>query len=537
MASPLQIILNDNDYQQARDAGGGGPKKDFFADRDREFRAHKAALINQLGAITHTLESQTPTQGNIGYIKVILRREAWAKSHRPTSALFRPDRISLVGGGDLGEMYFEADPKALRGVAKEISGAEEETRHKLDKARNKMVPNPSPARSETGAIERIELYGPRDRRSFSVEEAVAWLARPMTGSAYQIELFDMPPPHSQLDAFSLDRQKLYSSFLRGLAANGDGLTVQRLSMREKAQPFISARLGRSAQPPTILLDSIVPPDHKRASELIPFDQSVERHRRLLNFLDHHPLVRHIDLPPIVVRNIDGEMVSARAAAGEGRVRPSDLSVPTRNSARTYPRMGVIDGGISPELNDWVIDRWDLLDSADVDHAHGTFIGGLAVAGNTLNGNAICSEPDGIEIVDVAVYPDEQKTTAFSTYYPDGVTQFFDEIEYAIADAKARHGVRVFNMSLNIQHPAQPDRYSAFAARADQIAEANDAILFLSSGNTAPQDLRPEWPCGRDTGARESGICPNRHSIHRIFRTALLMLRHVILGAAPAYGPA
>jgi hypothetical protein len=114
MASPLQIILNDKDYQQARDAGGGGPKKDFFADRDRQFRAHKAALISQLGTIAQTLESQTPTQGNIGYIKVILRREAWAKSHRPLSALFRPTRIALVGGGDLGEMYFEADPHAIR---------------------------------------------------------------------------------------------------------------------------------------------------------------------------------------------------------------------------------------------------------------------------------------------------------------------------------------------------------------------------------------------------------------------------------------
>jgi hypothetical protein len=156
-----------------------------------------------LGTITQTLESQTPTQGNIGYIKVILRREAWAKSHRPISALFRPARIALVGGGDLGEMYFEADPQAIREVAQEISGAEEQTRHKL--IRDKMVPHPSPARSETGAIEKIELYGPRDRRSFSVEEAVAWLAQPITGSAYQIELFDMPPPHSQLDAFGLNR--------------------------------------------------------------------------------------------------------------------------------------------------------------------------------------------------------------------------------------------------------------------------------------------------------------------------------------------
>lgn len=62
-------------------------------------------------------------------------------------------------------------------------------------------------------------------------------------------------------------------------------------------------------------------------------------------------------------------------------------------------MRVIDGGISPELSDWVIDRWDLLDAADVDHAHGTFIGGLAVAGGMLNGNEICAEPDGIEMHD------------------------------------------------------------------------------------------------------------------------------------------
>src|SRR5664280_608019 len=121
----------------------GGRRRIFFADRDREFRAHKAALISQLGTIAQTLENQTPTQGNIGYIKVILRREAWAKSHRPISALFRPVRIALVGGGDLGEMYFEADPQAIHEVAREISGAEEQTRHKLDKVRNKMVPHPS----------------------------------------------------------------------------------------------------------------------------------------------------------------------------------------------------------------------------------------------------------------------------------------------------------------------------------------------------------------------------------------------------------
>jgi hypothetical protein len=54
-------------------------------------------------------------------------------------------------------------------------------------------------------------------------------------------------------------------------------------------------------------------------------------------------------------------------------------------------------------------------------------------------------------------------------------------------------VRVFNMSLNILQPAAPDRYSPHAARLDRIAESNNAVIFISAGNIAPQDLRAEWP--------------------------------------------
>jgi hypothetical protein len=473
MASPLQIILNDRDYQEARDAGGGGPRKDFYEDRDREFHDHKATLLGQLGSIESALRAQAASQGDIGYIKVILSRDAWAKSHRPLNALFKSGRAPLVGGGDLGEMYFEARPRTLREIARDISAAEDQARHRFDSRRDKTVANPSALRSETGAVSKIELYGPRDRRSFSVDEAIAWLTQPMTGSAYHIELFDLPPPHSQLDAYEENRQKLYSSFVQGLSQVRGGLVVQRLPARGKATALISARLEQSSQPPRLLLDTALPTERVRTVAVVPFDRSVERHRRLLGFLDHHPLVKHIDLPPAVVRTIDGERVSAQAAAGNGRTRPTALSVPTRNSSRTYPRMGIIDGGISAELGEWVVEKWDLLNDADVDLAHGSFIGGLAVAGNALNGNAICAEPDGAELVDVAVYPSDRSVNAFDSYFPQGVPQFFEEIEYAITDAKARHGVRVFNMSLNIQQPAEPNRYSSFAAQLDQIAEAND----------------------------------------------------------------
>lgn len=125
MASPIQIILNQENFEEARDAGGGGPKKDFFAERDDAFRNHKKTLVDQLHAIAYALEIQS--QGDVGVIKVILGREAWAKSHRPVRTLFKKDRISIVGGGDLGEMYFEARPHALRAVARDIALTEEYT--------------------------------------------------------------------------------------------------------------------------------------------------------------------------------------------------------------------------------------------------------------------------------------------------------------------------------------------------------------------------------------------------------------------------
>jgi len=489
MASPIQIILNDADYQETRDVSGGGPKKDFFAERDEAFRRHKATLIRQLTTVSETI--QTQPQGDVGYVKVILRRDAWAKSHRPLKSLFRADRIRLVGGGDLGELYFEGRPLNLVQVSREIAGAEDVTNLVHDDRTDKLVPHPSAARSEAGAIERIELYGPRDRRRFSVEEAIAWLSNPMTGSGYQIELFDVPPPRSSWDAFDTGHQKLYRTFLEGLASAGDGVTVQRLATRDRSQPLLAVRLGRSTEQPTLQLTARA--DRGRERSVTPFDATHGRHAKLLAFLENHPLVRRIELPAIVVRNINGVTVSAKSSGGAGRARPGNVALPIRNTANSYPKLGVVDGGIAPVLADWVVGRWDLLDTSDIDPDHATFIAGLAVGGNGLNGAEVCAEADGAEIVDVAIFPDDAKPNAFQSYYPDGISQFFDEIEYAVADAKARHNVRVFNMSLNILHSATPDQYGVHAARLDQIAEANDAIFFISAGNTQPQNLRPEWP--------------------------------------------
>ncbi len=524
MASPIQIILNPENFEQARDKGGGGPKKDFFADRDAEFKAHKKALLMQLDAVSVALAQQP--QGAMGYLKVILRRSAWAKSHRPIRALFTPSALPIAGGGDLGELYAEAHPRTLRLVASAIVGAEEFTRWKEDPGSGKLVAHPSAAKSETGAIDRIELYGPRDRRRFSLDEALDWLANPMTGSSYQVELFEALPPRGDWDAVGPDRQRLYATFTEGLAALGQGLTVQRLRTTAREQPQLALRLGTSAEPATVHLLVPAAAERRRPRQLAPFDASADRHGRLLKFLDHHPLVRRIELPPVLTRTVVSDTASPRTSGAPGRGRPERVLVPERLTTRTYPKIGVVDGGIGPALSDWVIDRWDILDSGDVDAAHGTFIGGLTILGAALNGDEVCPEPDGAELVDIAVFPDEASPTAFSSYYPDGLSQFFDEVGYAVADAKARHDVRVFNMSLNIQHQAEPDRYGAFAARLDAIAEANNAVFFLSAGNTTQQGLRPEWASDEHqalvalASARNDGLLMPAESVRNVSVAAL-----------------
>lgn len=505
MASPVQIILRPENFEEARDVAGGGPNRDFFANDDQAFHDHKSALRRQLAMISNALASQLDT--DVGYLKVILRREAWAKSHRPLQAIFKVKRTPLVGGGDIGEMIFQVTPKSMAEVDREIGQAEETTTLRPLGPTGRLVPHPSRRRSETGAIERIELFGPEDRRRFSLDQAITWLSDPLTGSSYHVELFDVPPPPNMLDAFDRSHRRLYQSFADGLRSLGAGLIVQRLATREGAQPRLAIRLEKSGEPPTLRLDA---PRGEWRREVAPFDSNGARHQRLLSFLERHPLVRRIELPGVLVRS-----------AAIERSRPTRADVPPRDSKRSYPRLGIIDGGVGASLADWVINRWGVLADDHVDPAHGTFIGGLLVAGAALNGPTVCPESDGAELADIAVFPREDQRDVFASYFPGGLPEFFDEVENAIAEARSRHGIRIFSMSLNVRQPVAPDVYSMYATRIDQIAETYDAIIFVSAGNLSSHEARPEWPADERralanlAAARNDGILMPAESVRNV----------------------
>lgn len=297
MAPPIRNNLKQGDPVEIREIGGGGSRKDFFKNDDAGYTRHKAEILFQLGEIAGNLDAMAT--GNIGIVKIILRRDALAKSHRPFKALFTPRLTPVVGGGDLGEIFVEARPEALRQIQAVVRNGEDQTRMKRDKT-GRNIPNPSTVRRETGAIERIELFGTEDRSRFSGNELLALLKNPMSGGAYHVELFDVPPPRNQWDGVEERKRILYESFVEGIRKIGPGTVVNIWALDGPGHGRISIRLEKSSSPPEFFFEEVAR-SRRSKREVSPIDPDIERHKKLLFFLDDHPLVRRVELPPIITR--------------------------------------------------------------------------------------------------------------------------------------------------------------------------------------------------------------------------------------------
>jgi hypothetical protein len=81
---------------------------------------------------------------------------------------------------------------------------------------------------------------------------------------------------------------------------------------------------------------------------------------------------------------------------------------------------------------------------------------------------------------------------FSFVYKGGFTDFLEEAEQAVREAKESYGVRIFNMSINCLTPVQRHSYSALAARLDAIADRHGVIIVNSAGNLKRDETRTPW---------------------------------------------
>jgi Subtilase family len=465
--NPVQVILNTRDYLIAPDPGRFGPAKDFFAGRDQDFVDHRDKLLRQVASIATAFQrSNIPA----GVVKVSLQREALAKSHRPQRALFPPGKRPCIGASKLGELYYHITEDDVTELEQEIAAAEAETRHRISARSGKKYLAPSNQRSDVGAVESIELPTAAEKRQFGAEEAIKWLADLRTSGAYFVELFSPPP-----------------NLLPGLAANfiqhvtndvvatatGRGLHVETFPVEINA--------GELQRPTRIVGVRLMSAEAEEDSAI---SRSIEEHSRLLTIFDAHPYVRRVHLPPIVVA------AKAQTSTVDSGSVPA---LPRKQPRLAYPKIGIIDGGLGSHLGEWTVGAHTIVAPEHQETDHGSFIAGLLVGGQSLNGPSVCREPDGCDLFDIGILPDTDEQLAFETYYPNGVVDFLKEIDTGVEIARRDQGIRIFNMSLNLLDPVQGEGYGIVANLLDQIADKHDIIFVISAGNLRPTDCRSEWP--------------------------------------------
>ena len=473
MPNPIQVILERERFHVVKEfKPSARDGKDFYAFQDERFVEHKRRLIDRI----ERAKSAVQRQGGIGYAKVSLRSDALAKSHRPYS-IFDNETTPLIGADDLGQILVEVTAPALDHVVGKMRRAEETTRTKFDRFKNRIVPAPSREREEVGAIETFGLIGPTDRVSFSPVDAVRWLSDPATGGAYRVELFRMPPQRSQWDLLPQRLLEMYRAFVSGLL-EVPGLECERLHLTNRFHRWLKVRLSASGAAAFHPFGT-EGPDRAEPDALTPFDNNIERHAHLLEFLQKQQLVRNVYLAPKLERS------AAIASA-----KPTEAAIPRRAQTRAYPLVAVVDGGIGQSLDDWVVDRRDVLAPEDREESHGTFIAGLLVGASSLNPPATVPwEGDGCDLIDVAICPNEEDPAAVATY--GGVDGFLDELEQSVLRLRQKHNVRIFSVSSNTIYASAPEEYSYEAQRLDEIADMKDVIIVQSAGNL-DGSARPEW---------------------------------------------
>ena len=111
MNSPVQVVLNAQNYVRVADVNPGGRNKDFYADRDQAFVQHRDKLVHQVLNLERAQSSLRDSE--VLYAHVALQADAWAKSHRPISKIFSKRHSWNTFGGPLGSLVVELTPAEI----------------------------------------------------------------------------------------------------------------------------------------------------------------------------------------------------------------------------------------------------------------------------------------------------------------------------------------------------------------------------------------------------------------------------------------
>lgn len=476
--SPIQVVLDARQFQADRKRNAGSSNKEFFDGRDAEFTEHKIKLIAQLRAVKSRLLASSA--GSVGFVKVQMREEALAKSHRPTKKIFHPNSMPTAGSAGVGQLIVQVSPRGIDQAISHVEIAEGILAYKPKKDKPEvMEPDPSRERAEVGAIQSIRLWDAPDRRAFNTDQALNWFREQAVPKAYRVDLFEPSKPVSMPARQELEGSAdVVNDLMRqldedlgcgyvGALFRPDQFSMMRLYVwlkeNERHRYFVNAsKLTEALQ----------------ATGETSFDS--KHHQKLLDILGQHPAVRRVSLPAAL---------KSSAGVSSPNTTNENFTPAMPVVGAQYPVVGIVDGGIGTVHKAWVKHLSQAVPTTHASITHGCEIAGLLVAGQALNGNQVSPEPDGCLIADLAMVPME-------SYYDSNYSSdlaFVLSIEQEVKSAKEATGARVFCFSHNFEDPpGHGDHYPELSAGLDRIAREHDVIFVISAGNTPAGTGRKEW---------------------------------------------
>lgn len=145
------------------------------------------------------------------------------------------------------------------------------------------------------------------------------------------------------------------------------------------------------------------------------------------------------------------------------------------NGQRYETLGILDNGIAPipQLSPWMQnERWTVYPDHVITPTHGTFVAGVALYGDILEGKDWVGHK-GIKLFDAAVFPDTAK---------EGLDEddLIANIQEAIAANHDR--VKVWNLSISIVREVSDKKFSDFAIALDALQEKYNILICKSAGN-------------------------------------------------------
>ncbi len=151
-----------------------------------------------------------------------------------------------------------------------------------------------------------------------------------------------------------------------------------------------------------------------------------------------------------------------------------VAIKTPKVGQTYPVVGVLDTGIAdiPHLAPWLHNKnFTKYHSEDTNKGHGTFVAGVLVYGDELEGMNYTGF-EGCKLFEAIVMPDIQKQKIYE-----------DELIEHIREAIGKNDeIKIWNLSLGTRYEADLYEFSDFAKALDEVQEQHDVLICKSAGN-------------------------------------------------------